>query len=57
VARISGKADGPHVGEVRDALADLPALLRYLASSDADPAVVAAASEAASEVVATGQPD
>jgi tetratricopeptide (TPR) repeat protein len=53
VVKVTGKADGPHAGEVRDALADLPALLRYLASSDADPAVV----DAASEVSAPGLPD
>jgi hypothetical protein len=49
VAGIAGKADGTHADEVRAALADLPALLRYLASSDADPAIV----EAATEVTAT----
>jgi tetratricopeptide (TPR) repeat protein len=53
VVKVTGKADGPHAGEVRDVLADLPALLRYLASSDADPAVV----DAASEVSAPGLPD
>jgi hypothetical protein len=53
VAKVTGKVDGPHAGEVRDALADLPALLRYLASSDTDPAVV----EAASEVSAPGLAD
>jgi len=53
VAGIAEKADGPHADDVRDALADLPALLRYLTSSDADPVVV----EAASEVGATGPAD
>jgi tetratricopeptide (TPR) repeat protein len=53
VAGIAGKADGTHADGVRAALADLPALIRYLASSDADPAVV----EAAMEVTATPLPD
>lgn len=52
-AGVVGQATGQHGAEAREALADLPALLRYLASSDADPAVV----EAASEVIATVRPD
>jgi tetratricopeptide (TPR) repeat protein len=50
---IIAEAAGPYGDEARDALADLPALLRYIASSDADPVVV----EAASEVIATGLPE
>jgi hypothetical protein len=44
------KADGPNADDVRDALADLPTMLRYLVSSDRDPEVV----EAATEVLGTG---
>jgi len=45
VTRVLGDAEGPYADEVRDALADLPTLLRYLVSSDPDPAVVDAATE------------
>jgi len=49
-AKVLGEADGSHADDVRDALADLPTLLRYLVSSDADPAVT----EAAAEVLGAG---
>lgn len=45
VAGVLGDADGPNADEVRDGLADLPTMLRYLVSSDPDPAVVDAANE------------
>jgi hypothetical protein len=52
VSGLLTDADGPQADEVRDALADLPTLLRYLVSSDSDSAVV----EAATEALGPGQP-
>lgn len=50
VTKVLSDVEGPIADGVRDALADLPTLLRYLVSSDADPAVV----EAAAEVLGAG---
>jgi tetratricopeptide (TPR) repeat protein len=52
VAGTLPKADGPDADDVRDALADLPTMLRYLVSSDGDREVV----EAASELLGSGIP-
>ena len=43
-------AEGPVADELRSVLADLPTLLRYLISSEADPAVTEAATRALSEL-------
>jgi hypothetical protein len=50
VTKVLSDVEGPIADDVRDALADLPTLLRYLVSSDADPAVT----EAAAEVLGAG---
>jgi hypothetical protein len=52
VTNVLGEAADPPADDVRDALADLPTMLQYLVSSDADPEVV----EAASELLGSGLP-
>jgi tetratricopeptide (TPR) repeat protein len=48
--KAAGVADGPFADEVRAAVADLPTLLRYLLSSESEPAVVEAADQLLAEL-------
>jgi hypothetical protein len=47
---LARDADGPLADELRDAVADLPTLLRFLVGSDSDAAVVEAANQQLADV-------